>query len=179
MKKPSGRLAETWGLGASASALCALLLLTGIVLMFHYRPVAALAWADVVDLREVSAVGALRRVHYWSAQILLLVLWLHMLRVFLVGRHRGVRRSNWTVGVLLLATTVALAATGHLLPWDHQAVSAWALQHPSASPEPSPSGLSDRHLLWVYVAHCVALPLVAAALIVDHRRRYRRDRSRR
>ncbi len=181
MKKLTGRLAETWGLGASASALGALLLLSGIVLMFHYRPMTALAWADVVDLREASAVGALRGLHYWSAQILVLVLWLHLLRVFLGGRHRAARRGNWMVGVLLLVTTLAMAATGHLLPWDQQAVSAWALQHPSPSPPPAspPSELGDGHLLWVYAAHCVVLPLVAAALIVEHRRRHRRDRSHR
>ena len=170
MMKPKGKLAETWGLGASASALCCVLALTGIVLMFHYRPVPHLAWADVVDLREVSAVGALRRVHYWSAQVLLIVLWLHMLRLFLRARHRSPRQSNWTVGVCLLVVALALAATGHVLPWDHQAVAGWTVP-PSTSPS------DESYLLWVYAAHCIVLPLLGAALIFDHRRRTRRHQD--
>lgn len=178
MKKWTGKLAETWGLGASASALFALLVVTGGILMFYYRPVPELAWADVVDLREASWAGSLRKLHYWGAQLLVIVVWLHLLRVFLIGAHRPPHQGNWSVGVGLLALTLAMAASGHLLPWDQDAVSGWGLSHPTVDGSaPSPSAPSAEGLLWVYLAHCIVLPLLTTTLIVHHWRRYRRRRE--
>lgn len=192
MKQRTGRLAETWGLELSAMVLFAMLAGTGVVLMFFYRPVETWAWVDVVDMHEVSWAGSLRRLHHWGAQVLLVVVWLHMLRTFLLGAHRPPGRTNWKIGVVLLALTLALATTGYLLPWDRAAVSALELHHPTlggktaalegpatsfgaegAKGDPDSTG-KEKRLLWIYVAHCVFLPAVAIFFVLQSRRLARR-----
>lgn len=172
MKKLTGKLAETWGLGATAGALFALLVLTGGVLMLHYRPVVDLAWADVVDLREISWAGSFRKLHYWAAQVLIIVVWLHLLRTFLRGAHRRPRQGHWALGVVMLALTLAMATSGHLLPWDLPAVSGLSLHHPSIDgASTAATSLGSRHLLWIYVLHCVFLPALMVGLIAYAKRR--------
>ena len=145
---------------------------TGVGLMFHYRPAAGFAHADLVDLREVSGVGFLRSLHRWGAYAVVITVWLHLLRAALRGAYAPPRRLNWGFGVVLMILTLSLATTGYLLPWDQQA--AWGLA------ELSPVGgerriVDDRALLTAYTLHCVALPLALAALTVVHLRRARRD----
>ena len=66
-----------------------------------------------------------RGVHYWSANLLVVVVLLHAARVFLTGGYHGPRQFNWVVGVSLLALVLANAFTGYLLPWDQ--LSYWAI----------------------------------------------------
>ena len=158
--------------GNLAVFLLLLVAATGVGLMFHYRPVAGVAYADLVDLREVSGVGFLRGLHRWGAYAVLIAVWLHMLRTALRGDYAPPRRTNWSLGVVLMVLTLALAVTGYLLPWDQPAV--WGVG------ELSPAGgerqaADDSVLLPVYVLHCVALPLVLAALTAVHLRRASRD----
>ncbi len=141
---------------------------TGIGLMFHYRPVVGLAYLDLVDLREVSGFGFVRGLHRWGAYAAVIAVWLHLLRVALRGAYAPPRRLNWTVGVALMILTLLLAATGYLLPWDQQAY--WGIA--SLSPGTVIDGTT---LLRFYAGHCVALPLLIAALTYYHLRRARRD----
>ena len=99
---------------------------TGVGLMFHYRPVVGLAYPDLVDLHEVSGFGFVRGLHRWGAYAAVIVVWLHLLRVALRGAYAPPRRLNWTVGVALMILTLLLAATGYLLPWDQHTGAATA-----------------------------------------------------
>ncbi len=143
---------------------------TGVGLMFHYRPAVGAAYLDMVDLREVSGFGFARSLHRWGAYAAVVVVWLHLLRVALRGAYAPPRRLNWTAGVALMILTLLLAATGYLLPWDQQAY--WGVAALSPAGE---DGVADSMLLRAYVAHCVALPLLLAALTSYHLRRARRD----
>ena len=146
--------------------------LTGLGLMFHYRPTVDDAWLSLVDLREVSRFGFVRELHRWGAWAAIIAVWLHLLRAGLRRSYTRPGRFNWNVGVVLMVLTLALAATGYLLPWDQQAY--WGI----AAVSPSAAGAADGPaLLAVYVLHCVVLPLLAAALTVYHLRRARRDGS--
>ncbi len=64
-------------------------------------------------------------IHFWSANLLVVVAALHLLRVFLTGAFRGPRQFNWVVGVVLLLLLLASNFTGYLLPWDQ--LSFWAV----------------------------------------------------
>jgi quinol-cytochrome oxidoreductase complex cytochrome b subunit len=66
-----------------------------------------------------------RAIHHWSANLLVLVVLLHMLRVFFTGGFHGERRFNWIIGLLLLLFILVSNFTGYLLPWDQ--LSYWAV----------------------------------------------------
>src|ERR671925_383040 len=66
----------------------------------------------------------IRGVHFWSANLLVIMIVLHMARVFWTGSYRAPRELNWMVGVIMLICVLAFALTGYLLPWDSKAY--WA-----------------------------------------------------
>jgi quinol-cytochrome oxidoreductase complex cytochrome b subunit len=120
------RFTHTFGLGGSSLVLIGVLALTGLLMMLVYQPVPGVAYDSVVTLEESVRFGSLvRGVHYWSAQLLVIVLLLHLARVFLTGGYHGPRQFNWVVGAALLVTVMANAFTGYLLPWDQ--LSYWAV----------------------------------------------------
>jgi len=129
----------------------------------------------------------LRNMHRWAAHGMVLVVFLHMCRVFFTGGHKAPRQFNWLVGVSLLLFTLALSFTGYLLPWDQ--LSYWAITVGSniAGYAPVVGNLlkylllgghviGPGTLLRFYVLHCVVLPAAMSVLIAVHFFRVRRDR---
>ncbi len=117
---------HTFGLGGMAATLVGLLVLTGVLLMFVYEPSPDRAYASIQSLRrEVRFGGLVRNVHYWSANLLVVITFLHLLRTFFTGAFHGARQFNWVLGVLLLLAVLAANFTGYLLPWDQ--LSFWAI----------------------------------------------------
>lgn len=101
-------------------------ILTGILLRFYYTPIPAEAYNSVVFTKNQVLFGQfIRNIHYWSGVFLLLIAFLHFLRVFLTGAFRDERKINWIFGLLLLLLIVLLNFTGYLLPWDQLAY--WAI----------------------------------------------------
>src|SRR5436189_1004812 len=99
---------------------------TGVYLMFYYRPTAEYAYADMKYLEFDMPFGMLmRNMHRWAAHAMVITVWLHMYRVFLTGSYKPPREFNWVIGVLLLVLTLLLSFTGYLLPWDQLAI--WAI----------------------------------------------------
>jgi quinol-cytochrome oxidoreductase complex cytochrome b subunit len=120
------RFTHTFGLGGSSLVLITLLAVTGILLMLAYQPAPAAAHASVLTIENAVRFGPLvRGIHYWGANLLVVVLLLHAARVFLTGGYHGPRQFNWVVGVALLLVVLANAFTGYLLPWDQ--LSYWAI----------------------------------------------------
>jgi quinol-cytochrome oxidoreductase complex cytochrome b subunit len=106
--------------------LVTMLAATGILMMFVYEPSPARAHDSIVNLEADVLFGQLvRNVHYWSANLLVVVVFLHMLRVFLTGAFHGPRQFNWLLGLALLLCVLLSNFTGYLLPWDQ--LSYWAI----------------------------------------------------
>ncbi len=193
--------AYSWGMGGISFALYLLLTLSGVALMFYYRPTVGLAYRDIKDLEFAVTLGKfLRNSHRWAAQAMVVAVIAHMVRVFLTGAYKKPREFNWGVGVLLLTLTLFLSFTGYLLPWDQLAV--WAVTvgtnmagaTPFLGNEGPFGGLMGMHinndvrftllggtmvgentLLRFYVMHCVAVPLVVGILLILHFWRIRKD----
>ncbi len=191
----------TWGMGGISFALYLLLTLTGVALMFYYRPTIGLAYRDIKDLEFAVTLGTfLRNSHRWAAQAMVVAVILHMISVFLRGGYKKPREFNWAIGVLLLTLTLFLSFTGYLLPWDQLAI--WAITvgtnmagaTPFLGNEGPFSGLmgmrinndirftllggtmvGENTLLRFYVMHCVAVPLVVGILLILHFWRIRKD----
>ena len=125
VRKSGIRLSFTWCMGGLTFFLFLAETITGVLLMFYYRPVVEYAYADIINLRAHVTLGLLREIHRWGAHAMVIAIWLHMLRVFLTGSYKPPREFNWGVGVILLVLTLLLSFTGYLLPWDQLAI--WAI----------------------------------------------------
>lgn len=125
MPKHSVQLSYTWCMGGITFFLFVVETITGVLLMFYYRPTLEWAYNDMLALRDVVSWGVLREIHRWAAHAMVITVMLHMLRVFLTGSYKPPREFNWVVGVMLLVMTLLLSFTGYLLPWDQ--LSIWAI----------------------------------------------------
>ena len=120
------RIRFTWCMGGITFLLFLYLTITGVILMFYYRPVGEYAYADMKFLEFDAPFGMfMRNMHRWAAHAMIITVWLHMLRVFMTGSYKPPREFNWNVGVIMLVLTLLLSFTGYLLPWDQLAV--WAI----------------------------------------------------
>jgi len=119
------KLKYTWCMGGLSFFIFLVLTVTGILLMFYYRPTVEYAYGDMVDLGEQVPLGIMREIHRWGAHLMVISVWLHMFRVFMTGAYKPPREFNWVVGVILLVLTMLLSFTGYLLPWDQLAI--WAI----------------------------------------------------
>jgi quinol-cytochrome oxidoreductase complex cytochrome b subunit len=119
---PTLRFTLSWGLGGMAVILVLLQLITGTLLKFVYVPVPAQAYVSITYLQDQVLFGAfVRNVHHWSANFLVLVIFLHLLRVFFTGAIHPPRQFNWVIGIGLLLLVLLSNFTGYLLPWDQLA----------------------------------------------------------
>ncbi|MBI3402186.1 MAG: cytochrome b N-terminal domain-containing protein [Acidobacteria bacterium] len=177
----------TFALGLIAGILFVVLSVTGLALMLYYVPYPPEAYRSMKDLQFVVTFGiVLRNIHRWSAHAMVLIVFLHMCRVFWTGSYKTPREFNWVVGVVLLLLTLGLSFTGYLLPWDQLAF--WAITVGTNIAAYAPV-VGDRvkflllgghvigpmTLLRFYVLHCVMLPLAMLMLISLHVWRVRKD----
>jgi menaquinol-cytochrome c reductase cytochrome b subunit len=99
--------------------------ITGVILAFYYKPTPNEAYASIQNITNELTLGWLvRGMHRWGASVFIILLFLHMGRVFLFGAYKYPRELNWLIGVILLTMAMAEGFTGYLLPWDQTAY--WA-----------------------------------------------------
>jgi len=180
------RWTHTFGLGGSTLVLLLLLAASGTLQMLVYEPSPASAHASVTALERTTAFGALvRGVHWWSANLVVLVALLHAARTLLTGGHLGPRRFTWVLGALLMGSILAAAFTGYLLPWDQ--LSYWAVTVASGMVGSVPGagpllrrimlggeGVGDATLTSFYTLHTAVLPGLLVVLGAWHLWRVRR-----
>ncbi|MEW5978820.1 MAG: cytochrome b N-terminal domain-containing protein [Acidobacteriota bacterium] len=193
------RWTATLGLGIASAAAFFITLVTGVLLMFYYKPYPEAAYLSIKDIHFVVPTGRfIRNIHRWAANVMVVTVILHMARAFFTASYRKPREFNWLVGMGLLVTTLGLSFTGYLLPWDQLAY--WAItiganiaQSPREVTDAlglteyfDPGGLqrllllgSDtvgaEALIRFYLLHVMILPLVLAALMAVHFWRIRKD----
>jgi menaquinol-cytochrome c reductase cytochrome b subunit len=102
-----------------------LMVTTGIFLTMYYVPTPDHAYDSVRYITDDLTFGQIvRGIHHWSASGMVIMIILHMLRVFFQGAYKAPRELNWIVGVGLLMVVMGFGFTGYLLPWDQKAY--WA-----------------------------------------------------
>jgi quinol-cytochrome oxidoreductase complex cytochrome b subunit len=177
------------------------LVFTGTLLMFYYHPSKVVAFRDILYLEHDVPYGKLlRNMHRWGAHLMVIMVELHMFRVYLTGSYKKPREFNWVVGVLLLVLTLLLSFTGYLLPDDQ--LGFWAVTVGTNMARATPllghdgpfgallgmtpfndvrfgllggSIVDSNALLRAYIWHCVAIPIIASAFMVVHFWRVRKD----
>ena len=174
------RYTHTFGLGGMALVLFMLLMSTGLLMIFVYEPSPGRAYESILFMQEEILFGRLiRGVHYWSANLLIAVATLHMLRVFLTGAFHAPRQSNWIIGLGLLFLILLSGFTGYLLPWDQ--ISYWAITICTEMMGYIPliGGTLQRVILGgteigsatvinFYALHTIVVPLLLVALMTWH-----------
>ncbi len=99
--------------------------ITGIILATWYNASITGAYQSVQRIMHTVPLGWLiRDLHYWGANFMVVLVFLHMLRGYYIGAYRKPRELVWLSGVGLLLITILFSFTGYLLPWDQQ--SYWA-----------------------------------------------------
>lgn len=113
------RFKFTLGAGGLAIFFSLVLLITGALEMYYYTPSPEGAAASIQVLTYLVPYGNLvRNLHYWSAQLLVIVVMVHLLRVILTGAYAPPRRFNYVLGIILLVLVLLLDFTGYVLRWD-------------------------------------------------------------
>jgi quinol-cytochrome oxidoreductase complex cytochrome b subunit len=116
----------TLGLGMILGFLFLIMVFTGVILMIYYTPSVENAYRSVKDIVYVVPGGRIiRNMHRWASQGMVIVVFLHMLRVFYTGSYLQKRSMNWVIGVVLFILTLLSNFSGYLLPWDQLAY--WAV----------------------------------------------------
>lgn len=163
-------------LGGISMISFVLLLVTGVYLAQFYHPVPADAHESVVYIVTGAPLGdVVRSVHYWLAQIVVVTVVLHLLRIVSTGSYKRPREFNWYIGLGLFAVTMAFTFTGTVLKFDQEAVE--ALQHNIDFAQLvggigswfSPDFSQSVPLLTrVFDGHITILPLLLAILLATH-----------
>ncbi|MDI6768957.1 MAG: cytochrome b N-terminal domain-containing protein [Anaerolineales bacterium] len=182
LKKPVPKYATMWWycLGGITAFLFVVQGLTGIMLAFYYKPSADLAYASIQFIEnEVRFGAAIRMIHHWAANGMIVLCIAHMLRVFIMGAYKPPRELNWISGVLLLVLTLAFGFTGYLLPWDQRAFWATTVGTEIGGSVPAIGNLiliflrvgwdvTDATLSRFYAMHIIVIPLATVAFMLVH-----------
>jgi len=122
----SARFTYTFGLGGIAVLTAVLTTLTGLLLMFYYEPTLQGAHASLVLIDSVVYLGHFTRaLHYWSAQVMVVAVILHIARIIFTAGYRPPRDVNWLIGLGLLVITLMWDFSGYVLCYDSDTI--WAL----------------------------------------------------
>ncbi len=112
-------------LGSATLTAFLVQLVTGVILAMYYKPDPTNAHASIEHITNDLTLGWLvRGMHRWGASVFIILMFMHMGRVFLFGAYKYPRELNWIIGVLLLASGLFEGLTGYLLPFDQTAY--WA-----------------------------------------------------
>ena len=177
----------TLGTGGLAIFLSLVLLVTGILEMYFYIPLSYQATISIQTIAHLVPYGGLiRNLHFWGAQALVLVLFIHLLRIVYTGSYKQPRRFNYLLGLFLLLLTLALDFTGYILRWDQG--TSWALVVGTNLIKTIPvignqlyefviggAQLGSAALIRFYSWHTFGLTLAMIIAVVWHIFRIRRD----
>ena len=157
--------------------------ITGIFLMVFYTPEPDTAYSDMWNIMSNVPLGQLvRNMHRFGAEVMVLVVALHMLRTYVTGSYKKPRQFTWLTGMILLCLTLVLSFSGYLLPWDQLAYWAVTVAVSAAESSPGPPALGKNinllvrgapsigagGLLRFYLLHVLALPLLLAIFTFVH-----------
>ncbi len=165
-------------LGGITVALAVLQGVTGFFLaqFYHAHPDSPGAYESIQYIMTEAPLGwFIRGLHYWGAQVVVLLVSLHLLRVFVTGSFKKPRELNWVVGVGLLGLLVAFMFSGTVIKWDQEGYE--ALVHNIEISELlgslgylfTPEFASHIPILTrLYVAHVSILPVIALLIFGLH-----------
>ena len=181
IKKPLPR-STGWfhTLGSMSLLLFISQVLTGILLLIYYRPTVDEAFESIKFIMTQPYMGWLyRQIHAWGANLMVIVVFLHMLRTFFTGSFKKPREITWVIGVFLFVLTLVFGFTGYLLPWNQLAYWATTVGTEIAGAIPfvgewmktlmrGGTSVGGETLSRFFVIHVIILPWIVFFLIAIH-----------
>jgi ubiquinol-cytochrome c reductase cytochrome b subunit len=178
-----------YSFGATTLFVFVIQVVTGIWQLFYYVPTVDHAYQSVSYLRFQIPFGWLiHGLHYWGSNAFIVLVFIHMLRVFIWGAYKAPRQLTWLVGVILFFLVLALSFTGALLPWDE--LGYWAAEVGTSIAGTFPivgffikelmrggASMDQITLSRFFIAHVAILPGVLAGLIAFHVVAFRQFKS--
>jgi ubiquinol-cytochrome c reductase cytochrome b subunit len=118
---PKAKWAYVFG---SATLFCFILqVVTGVALSLLYQPSSKDAYQSLLFITNKAKFGnVLRGIHYFGASAMIILVGIHMMRVYITASYKFPREMNWISGVILLLCTIFMGFTGQLLRWDSNGV---------------------------------------------------------
>ena len=174
------RMAFIYCFGGIAFFILLLQALTGVFLMLYYVPSPDHAHASVSYIKNEVLFGAfVQNLHRVGGSAVIVMVLLHMLRVFFTKSYKDPRELNWIVGVILLFIVLGFGFTGYLLPWDQKAYWATVVALNMVETIPLAGGfLADAlrggsevgtlTLVRFFVIHVVFLPILLITFLAAH-----------
>lgn len=186
--KQNLRITYTFCLGGLAFSAFLIMLVSGMLLLVYYQPTPERAFSSILFL-ESSVWGGkyIRSLHRMTSHALLVLIFLHTLRVVLTGAYQNPRQLNWVIGFLLLCLVLFEGYAGYLLPMDQLAY--WATQTGMELLLTAPFGEHIRSLLVpdgvgqplsllrFYALHVFVVPLALLLLTFLHFYRVRKNKG--
>ncbi|MCW8795830.1 MAG: cytochrome b N-terminal domain-containing protein [Chlorobium sp.] len=176
---PKHRLSFWYYFGGLAMFFFMIQILTGLLLMLYYRPTEAEAFARFVYIQtEVPFGWLIRQVHAWSANLMVLMAFIHMFSTFFMKAYRKPRELMWVSGFILLVLTLGFGFTGYLLPWNELAY--FATQIGTEVPKVAPGGefivrllrggeeVGGETLTRMFAMHVILLPGLVMLFLSAH-----------
>ncbi|MGE5237829.1 MAG: cytochrome b N-terminal domain-containing protein [Chloroflexota bacterium] len=182
----TGGSSFAYTLGSATLTVFILQAVTGVLQLFFYVPTVDHAYDSISFLRTDVAFGWLvNGLHYWGANAMVVLICLHLARVFVWGAYKHPREMTWLLGVGLLMVTMGLSFTGGPLPWDQRGY--WAAEVGTSIPGSIPvvgdiikhamrggEEMGQLTLSRLFAVHTSILPPTLLALIVAHLIAFRR-----
>jgi len=181
------RFTHTFCLGGCTFLLFLVLILSGLLLAFFYLPLSDKAYLSITNITYLVPYGGfIRNIHYWSGQLMIITLLLHMIRVFYFRAYRPPRHFNWLVGLALLVLTFSEDFSGYVLRWDVDTFSATRVATQIVQEIPwigqffyrlliGGDQVGEITVLRFHILHCLILPGLMILLIFYHFWRVRKD----
>ena len=172
--------ARTWYLGGITLFLFGIQVATGTLLALYYKATPDGAYDSVKFITSGVTFGWLiRSIHHWGANLMIICMVLHLIRIFWQGAYKHRREVVWLVGAGLLVVTIGFGFTGYLLPWDQRAFWATTVGTEIAGSVPivgdwllnllrGGADVTEATLGRFFGMHVLVLPLLLGALIAAH-----------
>lgn len=113
-----------WSFGSLAAIFLIIQLITGVILVIHYKPSTLNAFASVAHLiTDVPSGWIIRYLHSNGASIFFIVIYVHIARGLYYGSFISPRNLIWISGIIIFLLLIGTAFIGYVLPWGQ--ISFW------------------------------------------------------
>jgi len=166
--------------GSIALFIFGLQAITGILMLVYYKPTVKEAYDSVQYIHNTVPFGWLiRQIHVWGANLMVFIVFVHMVKTFFYGAYKKPREITWMFGVVLFGIVLGFGFTGYLLPWDQLAF--WATtvgtEVPGSMPILGPmirelmrgqADVGEATLGRFFIAHIIVLPVLFIGAVGVH-----------
>jgi ubiquinol-cytochrome c reductase cytochrome b subunit len=169
-----------YSMGSILLVIFGLQAVTGIIILYFYVPDADKAFRSATYImNEVPFGWLVRTCHQVGSNMMVAVLFLHMLSVLFMGSYKRPRELTWVAGFLLLLLSLGMCLTGYLLPWSQ--LSFWATTVATSSSQEIPlvgdfairflrggAMVGQPTLGRFFALHVIGFPLLFGLLVLFH-----------